>query len=225
VAVVADLHAGAPWVRERGVERVVRAVQEARPDLIALLGDFVDPTVTGARSVAAYSVAERLSWLRAPLGVYAVLGNHDWLHTGSAMRRALDDAGVVVLEDESRRVAEDLWVTGLADATMREPHVLAAFAGVPEGPAVLCLAHDPDLFPRVPARASLTLAGHTHGGQVNLPLVRRWVIPSQHGERYASGHVVEGGRHLFVSRGIGTSTLPVRLFAPPEIVILRLRAA
>jgi predicted MPP superfamily phosphohydrolase len=96
---------------------------------------------------------------------------------------------------------------------------------VPEHAAVLVLTHQPDVFPRVDARAALTLAGHTHGGQVNLPLVRGRVIPSRFGTRYARGHVVEGGRHLYVTSGVGTSRLPVRLLAPPEIVLLTLRAA
>jgi predicted MPP superfamily phosphohydrolase len=87
------------------------------------------------------------------------------------------------------------------------------------------LAHDPDLFPRVPDRVALTISGHTHGGQVALPYVRRPFIPSHYGERYARGHVVEDGRHLVVSAGLGTSGAPVRLLAPPELLVLELRAA
>jgi hypothetical protein len=224
VAAVSDLHAGAPWMRERGVERVARAVRDSAPDLVALLGDFVDPGVAGARELAPFGVAERLAGLRAPLGTFAVLGNHDWGHTGPRMRRALADAGVPVLENEAVRVREDLWVVGLADASTRVPDPATAFAGVPDGPAVLCLVHDPDVFPAVPARAALTLAGHTHGGQVNLPVLRKLAVTSRHGDRYLAGHVVEGGRHLYVSRGIGTSRLPIRLRSPSELLVLRLRA-
>jgi predicted MPP superfamily phosphohydrolase len=90
---------------------------------------------------------------------------------------------------------------------------------------VLLLSHDPDVFPRVPARVALTLAGHTHGGQVAVPLLRRPTLPSRFGERYARGHIVEGGRHLLVTSGVGTSGLPVRLFAPPEVLVVTLRAA
>jgi predicted MPP superfamily phosphohydrolase len=93
---------------------------------------------------------------------------------------------------------------------------------VTDGAPVLAFTHNPDLFPEVPSRVSLTLAGHTHGGQVYLPLLGRLVVPSQFGERYAIGHVVENGRHLFVTAGVGTSILPVRFLVPPEISIIRL---
>jgi predicted MPP superfamily phosphohydrolase len=90
---------------------------------------------------------------------------------------------------------------------------------------VLLLTHNPDLFPRIPARVTLTLAGHTHGGQVRLPLIGSPIVPSAYWQRYARGRVVEQGRHLFVSTGIGTSDLPIRLGVPPTIFVLTLRAA
>jgi predicted MPP superfamily phosphohydrolase len=95
---------------------------------------------------------------------------------------------------------------------------------VPENAPVLLLSHDPDAFPFVPERVGLTLAGHTHGGQVGIPWLRRPFVPSYYGERYLHGHLVEGGRHLYVSSGIGTSGLPVRFLRPPEVVNLTLRA-
>ena len=95
---------------------------------------------------------------------------------------------------------------------------------VPDDAPVLLLSHDPDPFPGVPERVALTLAGHTHGGQVAIPLLRRPFVPSRYGERYVRGHVVEDGRHLYVSSGIGTSGLPVRFLRPPEVVSLTLRA-
>ncbi len=116
-------------------------------------------------------------------------------------------------------------MVGLADASERAPDVDGAFAGVPEDATVLVLSHSPDLFPRVPARAALTLSGHTHGGQVDVPRLRRWAIPSRYGDRFAAGHVAEAGRHLFVTRGIGTSRFAVRLRSAPEVVVLRLRPA
>ena len=108
--------------------------------------------------------------------------------------------------------------------TPRGAHVGRALSRVPEGEAVLLLSHDPDVFPSVPARVAVTLAGHTHGGQVGIPYLRRPFVPSRYGERYVHGHVVEDGRHLYVSSGLGTSGIPVRLLRPPEVVILTLRA-
>lgn len=228
LALVSDLHAGGPQVRQETVGRVVARVNEARPDLIAVLGDAIDPNVHGATPVAPEAVGRELGALSAPLGVVGVLGNHDWSNDGPGVLRALREAGVTVLENETFAVPARgtmLHVAGVADANTRLPDLYATLRDVPPGAAVLLLSHNPDVFPQVPARVSLTVAGHTHGGQVDLPLVRRLAIPSRFGDRYARGHVVEDGRHLFVTSGIGTSRWPVRLRRPPEIVVLCLRTA
>ena len=223
VALVSDLHAGSVHVDEDRIARVVEITQGLSPDLIALLGDFVDDSSVGGSDVAPEAVAERLGRLRAPLGAVAVLGNHDWGVDGERVRAALRDAGIRVLENTSTRIHEGLHIAGLADPYHRDVDVDKALADVPDDDAVLLFSHDPDLFPRVPERVALTLSGHTHGGQVAVPGARARWTPSRFGERYTGGHVVEGGRHLFVSKGIGTSRLPIRLGAPPEVVLLELR--
>jgi predicted MPP superfamily phosphohydrolase len=110
----------------------------------------------------------------------------------------------------------------VADTRHRVPDSQAALRDVPEDAAVLLLTHDPDFFPDVPARASLTVAGHLHGGQVNVPILRLAAMPTAYGDRYLAGHVVEDGRHLYVSAGLGTAGLPLRLFRRPEVPVLRL---
>src|SRR5919199_2834128 len=223
VALVSDLHAGAPHVQEERIERIVAAVHDQRPDLVMLLGDYIDFDVAFGSTVAPEAVADRLGGLRAPLGVVAVLGNHDWRHDGPRVRAALRNAGIPVLENDAIAAGAELWVAGVEDSRHRRPDVGRALRDVPDGAPVILMAHDPDLFPQVPARVALTVSGHLHGGHVGVPLVRRPFLPSRFGERYAAGHVVEGGRHLYVTSGIGTTGWPVRLLAPPEIVILRLR--
>ena len=219
VALVSDLHAGAGHMTPARVDAVVDAVIAARPDLVLLLGDYLDSTWLGRGRAGPDDVAGRLA--RLPNRV-AVLGNHDWRAAGAAMWRALEAAGIPVLENAAREVAPGLWVAGTAEFRYRTPDVGAALAGVPEDAAVLLMIHDPDLFPWVPPRVALSVAGHLHGGQVNLPLIRRAMLPTRYGERYLAGHVVEGGRHLYVSAGLGTSGLPVRLRRPPEVPLLRL---
>jgi uncharacterized protein len=225
VGVVTDLHTGAPHVDERKVERVVARLEREKPDLVALLGDYVDPEVAFGDPVEPEEVARRLGALVAPLGRFAVLGNHDWGHDGPRIAEALRGAGIEVLENEAVPVEAPggpLWIAGLADPTWRRPDIEAAFAQVSDGDPVLVLSHDPDLFPWIPSRAALTLSGHTHGGQVDVPGLRDKVIPSRFGDRFAAGHVVEDGRHLHVSRGIGTSRFPIRFRSPPEVLLLRL---
>ena len=130
-----------------------------------------------------------------------------------------------------RRIVLGALILGLAlglTASLFRPALYRASATitldkVPPQASVLVLTHNPDIFPDVPDRVALTIAGHTHGGQVRVPLVGRPIVPSAHGERFAIGTVVDGGRHLFVTPGVGTSILPVRFLVPPEISVLELR--
>ena len=228
VALVSDLHAGGPHVRERRLERIVERVNRERPDLVALLGDYVDPDVPLGRYIDPEEVAVRLAALRAPLGVIAVLGNHDWENETGRIVGTLSNHGIRVVENSAVPVEgarAPLWAAGLADLRRRHPDPMLAFSKVPDDAAVLALAHDPDVFPTVPDRVALTVSGHLHGGQVNLPVLRRPFVPSHYGERYLAGEVREDGRTLYVSSGVGSSGWPIRLRRPPEIVVLELRAA
>ena len=225
VGVLSDLHAGAPHVDERKVERVVARLNREAPDVVALLGDYVDPNVAFGTRIEPEAVALRLGRLRAPLGIFAVLGNHDWKNEGERVVGALRAAGITVLENEAVAVdrgGQRLWLAGLADPTYREPQIGETLSAVPPGEAVIALSHHPDLFPHMPERVALTLAGHTHGSQVDIPIVRRMVTPSRYGARFARGHFEVDGRHLFVSAGVGTSRLPIRFRAPPELAVVRL---
>jgi predicted MPP superfamily phosphohydrolase len=228
LALVSDLHAGGPQIQQQHVARVVRRTLQQRADLIAVLGDVIDVKVVGGAFVSPDAIGRELAALEAPLGVFGVLGNHDW-HSGHGLDilRALREAGITVLENASIAVpARDttLHVAGLADAHTRMPDVYKALREIPAGDPVLLLSHNPDAFPQVPPRVALTVSGHTHGGQVDVPLIRKIMIPSRFGDRYAHGHVVENGRHLYVTSGVGTSRWPIRLRRPPEIVVLTLRA-
>src|SRR4051812_14065714 len=222
VGLISDLHAGLGHTDPARIAGAAELLNAQRPDLVALLGDYLDSTLFGKGRADPDEVAEALSGLEAPLGRYAVLGNHDWRAAGPAMGAALRRAGLTVLENDARE-AGSLWIAGAADLRTRWPDIPHTLRAVPDGAPVILLAHDPDLFPRVPARVSLTVAGHLHGGQVDVPVLRRPFIPSRHGTRYLGGHIVEEGRHLYVSTGVGTAGLPLRFRRPPEIVVLTLR--
>jgi hypothetical protein len=228
LALVSDLHTGGPHVDAERVRRIVERVNDERPDAVLLLGDFVDDEVALGEGATPEPVARALGELRPRLGSFAVLGNHDWRYDGERVRAALADAGLTVLENDAVAVDADgarVWFAGVGDARLRLVDLDTTLKPVPEGEPVVLLTHNPDVFPRVPERVALTVAGHLHGGQVGIPLLRRPALPSRFGERYARGHVEEGGRHLYVTQGVGESALPFRFAAPPEVVLIELRAA
>jgi predicted MPP superfamily phosphohydrolase len=226
IAVLSDLHVGSPFINTDKLNYIVTLVNEAQPDLVVLLGDFMIQGVLGGKAVEPEVIAEALKNLRARHGVFAVLGNHDWWYDGPRVRRALEAVGIRVLDDDVERIernGEAIWLAGFADAWTNKTDIRGTLARVTDEAPVVALTHNPDLFPRIPQRVVLTLAGHTHGGQVNLPFVGRLRVPSEFGQRYAAGHVVEENHHLFVTTGIGTSIIPVRFRVPPEIVFLTLK--
>jgi len=226
LALVSDIHAGAPFITSAKIDAVVSAIQDENPDAIVLLGDYVIQGVFGGDFMTPENLAPHLARLHAPLGVYGVLGNHDWWLDGARVRRALRSAGIVMIDNAARKIERpggSFWLVGIGDALEGAPDIAGAVAKLSDtAPAVLA-THNPDLFPQVPRRIALSVAGHTHGGQVHLPFVGRPVVPSRYGERYASGLIVEDGRRLFVTTGLGTSILPVRFRVTPEIVILTIR--
>jgi len=227
VAVLSDLHVGSPWNGLDKLDRIVALTQHADPDLILLGGDYVRGVRAG-RFVPPNEIAAVLRQLSAPLGVWAVLGNHDWWFGAPSVRAAFDAVGIPILEDNATRISRgacSFWLAGISDLWESRHDIAGTLAQITDSAPVLAFTHNPDLFPDIPARISLTIAGHTHGGQVYIPFWGRPVVPSRYGERYAIGHVVEGGRHLFVSPGLGTSIIPVRFLVPPEVSLLTLRAS
>lgn len=223
IAVLSDLHIGSPHVGLDKLQTIVERTNAENPALVVLLGDFViggpggNSHVRGGNFVEPEHIAQELKAFRAPLGVFAVLGNHDWWYDGDRVGKALTDAGIQVLENRAIHVGH-IWLGGIADFWTREPDVAGTLRQVTSDDSVVLITHNPDIFPDVPPRVSLTLAAHTHGGQVNLPVIGRVVTTSRLG--YVAGEYVEQGRHLFVTTGIGTSIFPVRFGVPPEIVIL-----
>jgi hypothetical protein len=228
IALLSDLHIGSPFYDLDKLRDVVERVHDEQPDVVLLAGDYVIDDVWGGTFTPPEAIATVLARLEAPLGVYAVLGNHDWWYDGARVRRAFESVGIAVLDNRSRRLERGRFsfrLLGLGDFWEDPPDTVALVSELPEdGLPLLAFTHNPDVFPQVPPAVSLTLAGHTHGGQARLPFFGRPIVPSRYGERYAAGHVVDNGRHLFVTTGLGTSLFAVRFRVPPEIAILRLFA-
>lgn len=245
IVALSDIHACEPWMSASRIAGIVETANALKGDVIVLLGDYVAGMRVVTRFLDAAEWAPVLSKLSAPLGVYAILGNHDWWEDRSAMKRgygptiageALARAGIRVLENDAEAISlsgQQVWIAGLGDQIALAPKAWtyghkrkgvddlpATLAKIPEGAPAILLAHEPDIFPTVPARITLQLSGHTHGGQVRA-FGYSPVVPSRFGNRYAYGHVREQ-TDLVVSGGLGTSIAPVRLGVPPEITVVDL---
>ncbi len=224
VALLADVHVQGPDLSPERMAGIVEQVNAQRPDLVLIAGDFSGDRALRTRLYSEDEIAGSLKSLRAPLGVYAVLGNHDHWRDGRAMKRAVAAAGIPVLVNQAVR-AGPLTIAGADDIHTRNADIeaLTRSAAALSGPTVV-LSHSPDIAPVLPRQFGLVLAGHTHCGQIVLPLVGYLATASRYGERYACGMVREPGRTTIVSAGIGTSVLPLRFGAPPDFWIITLGA-
>jgi predicted MPP superfamily phosphohydrolase len=227
IAVISDIHVDNWFITEKKLRTIVERTNQLQPDMIVILGDYMSSNGWVTHRVPPEVFGPILKDLHAPLGVFSVLGNHDWWNNGMKIRRILEQNGIKVLDNEAAQVdarGTSLWLVGLADLWTRPQRISETVTKVPEGQPLIALTHNPDIFPNVPQRVQLVLAGHTHGGQVRFPLIGSVIVPSDYGNRWVQGHVFEDNHHLFVTTGIGTSIVPVRFGLPPEIVLLTLKS-
>ena len=226
IAMIGDIHSDTRYINEAKLQRIVDLTNEQHPDLIVLLGDYIHNSPGNPEHVPPEVTARYLKNLKAPLGVYGVLGNHDWWYNGERVRRVFESEGIPILEDEVKELnwhGKSFWLAGLADMWTRPQHVEATIAKASPGSTIIALTHNPDIFPNLPQSVPLLLAAHTHGGQVNIPLIGTPIVPSRFGSKYTAGHIFENNHHLFVTSGIGTSIIRVRFRVPPEIVVLTIK--
>ncbi|MBV1904274.1 MAG: metallophosphoesterase [Marinosulfonomonas sp.] len=240
IAVIADLHVSAPWTSLGRLNRIVELVNGLDADLVVLAGDFLAGRGMLGRAEPAHQIVKCLTGLRAHLGIFAILGNHDWQDCALAQHtkfernsivEAFADTHIKLLRNNAVSLQHGdraFWLVGFdsQQPTRRDwknglHRPDEAFAQVPDGADTILLAHEPDYFAIGDRRAKLQISGHTHGGQLNL-FGWRPMTPSRFGSRYAYGHKQDEGRHLIVSGGIGFSGLPMRIGQPPEITLVEI---
>jgi hypothetical protein len=212
VVFLADIHTGPFFSREKTAE-LVDAVNALRPDVILLGGDYV-----GGRVGAAPDFYAEAARFEAPLGVYAVLGNHDVWEGADEARAGLAGAGIELLDNDSATLELD-------GASIRLAGVQDLYTGEPDVEFAILVSHNPDVFPNgieaTPDTWDLALAGHTHGGQIAVGQVKP-VVTSKYGDRFTGGWTAEDDTPILVTRGVGTVTVPVRIGAPPEVHVITL---
>ncbi|MDQ3038821.1 MAG: metallophosphoesterase [Pseudomonadota bacterium] len=227
VDVITDIHTGSPRNGLDKLDRLVSRLIASDADIVLMTGDYVILSVLAGTYIPAATIAEHLKPLTARKPVYAVLGNHDWWKNGPQVSRAFAGAGVRMIDNMALPIEAggcQFWLAGLGDLLEGRPDVPGTFSTIPPHAPVIVITHEPALWPRLPAQATLTIAGHTHGGQIN-PF--GWLTPVRFTpySHHLKGIYAENGRSLFVSPGIGTSILPMRLGVPPEISQLTLRSS
>lgn len=220
---MADVHVAGPDMPPERLAEIVTQANALLPDCVLIAGDMVSDRTVTTRHVPSEEAVAPLAGLRARFGKIAVPGNHDHWRGEAGIAAALHRAGVTVLANDAARcgpitiagVDDDF--TGRADV----PRAIAAARAL-GGPRLL-LSHSPDVFPQSTG-VPLVLAGHTHCGQIAPPLIGPLATMSRYGRRYACGLVSEAGRHMLVTSGLGTSLLPLRIGAPPEMWLIRISA-
>ena len=221
IAFVTDTHVG-PHFRASSLEPLVDDLVAMRPDVVVFGGDYISESPRFLNEAA--PVLARIAQT-GRYGAWGVLGNHDMANSRTRVMPALQEAGIPILVNEAVRVQTDrgaLWLVGIDDGLLGEPNLDAAFAPVPPDAAAICLWHEPDRVQEsAPYGAFLQLSGHTHGGQVRLPLIGPLAAPSL-GETHVQGRFQVGDMELYVSPGLGIYRPPVRLNCPPELTIVRL---
>jgi len=223
ILLMADLHVGSHGGDVARFAAIAAEAAALTPDLALFGGDYVNMQLIGGGRVPPATVAELLAPIAGRQGRFAILGNHDFVYGEREVTAALQARGITVLDHERRTFSfgrHDIDIVGVPDAHMVRPQAQALLAGLsPERPAIV-LTHDPVWFKDVPAGPYLTLAGHTHGGQVRLPGIGIVTNASRAPRRWSHGLVVEGGRHMVVTAGLGTSGVPLRVGVPPEFALI-----
>lgn len=225
IAFITDPHVGSPHISLEKMQSIVNKTNDLKPDLTLLGGDYVIQEVIGGHPVPSKEIIAVLSKLRARNGVFGVLGNHDWWDDAPRIHHEFDEQHVQILEDAARHIqvgAHGFWIVGVSDYNEGAHDIDKALSDITGDDPIILFTHSPDIFPQVPSRVGLTIAGHTHGGQVYVPFLGRPIIPSKYGQRYAIGLIEENGKQIFVGSGIGTSILPIRFMTPPEVSILKI---
>lgn len=224
IGFVTDTHIG-PAISARDVDRALALLRTANPDLLLLGGDYICESPRFAPEAAAI-LSEHAS--ATPLGALAVLGNHDYACDASRLTSLLERRGIRVLRNESACIATgsgDLWIVGIDDAVLGAPDLPRAFAGVPRDSTALAFWHEPDWAAETAQfRPLLQLSGHSHGGQVRLPLLGNIAAPNG-GRRYVMGLYEVAGMPIYTSRGVGVFRPPIRFRCPPEVTLISLEPA
>ena len=224
IAVIGDLHIGSPYATLDALQNLLDNITADEPDILVLVGDYVIQGVIGGTHVHISHVVEILNSVSIPC--VAIIGNHDVKDGRKEIRNAFANSNITFLENQHCKVhvrGQDITFIGLDDESTGNPDPRLAFPSDLPGHTTICLAHDPATFLReMPYKTDLCLAGHTHAGQVRIPVVGALVLPGKSPLHWSYGWIETANGPLYVTSGFGTSIAPIRFCAPPEYVFINL---
>ena len=220
LVLLTDIHVSGPDMPPARLMQIVGQINKLEPDIILLGGDFLSAKKLATRRYSVETALLPLASLQAPAGVIAVMGNHDHWSDTTAIEGALRRAGAIILDNQAVRIG-DLAIGGVDDDFTNNADIRAVAGRLRTlGGAPIILSHSPDIFPATPPSIGLVLAGHTHCGQISFPLIGPLFTASHHGRRFACGIIRNKGQTMIVSAGVGTSILPLRLGAAPDLWVI-----
>lgn len=225
IVLLADMHVIYPSMTKDHLDHIIERANQLNPDIVLLLGDYVATHPFGKQISPEEGVSSYKN-IKSACGTFAVLGNHD-LYKSQGWPEALVATGIPVLRNEVKKVdcrGQKFWIAGLDEWWFGRPDIAKIVSSVTDKDPVIMMTHNPDAFVDVPASMALTVAGHTHGGQIRLPFIGAvpFVVPSDYGTRFVYGHIQEQGKDMIVSSGLGMTGLPLRFLCPPEITVVTL---
>lgn len=218
VVFVSDFHI-TPTGQKR-FDKLINTINNEKSDMVLSTGDFVGGYKDN-ETMPIEDIAKNLTKIKSKYGIITVLGNHDWDTDGIKITKTLNANNITVLANSNVKINtgdKEIYIAGVEDLKTRKPDIDKALSNT-ENPTIL-LSHSPDVFPSVPQKVNLTLAGHLHGGQIRLPFWGAITVPSKYGNRYTTGKITEDDKAMIVTNGIGMSILPIRFNCPPEIVVI-----
>lgn len=211
---ISDLHRG-PLVSEEHIRKLVPLCNSLDPDIVVITGDFISK-----HKKYAASCARALSGLKHTKGIFAVLGNHDYWADGSDdLAATLSRAGIHVFKNGNMNLGKNVWLIGIDDSWAGSPDIPEAFRGVPDHAVRIVISHSPKIFPNIRDMNVFAMVGHTHGGQYNIPLVPRKLLPGLLGWEYIKGWYRQGNSSMYINRGIGMVAARIRFLCRPEITL------
>nr|QGT49702.1 metallophosphoesterase [uncultured Candidatus Melainabacteria bacterium] len=216
IVLVGDFHIKQNQTKQ--LKQVVSLINKQNADVVLSIGDFVNGH-NKKMTLPIENIAAELKYINKPF--YTVLGNHDWWFDGEKITKELTNNKIKVLENNNSKINiknKIIYLAGVTDPVTQKPDVFSALDNT-QTPTIL-LTHSPDIFPIIPNNVNLTLAGHTHGGQVRLPIIGSIITPSEYGNKYSYGYINENNKKMIITKGLGTSILPIRFNCLPEVVVI-----